>query len=534
MTEVMNVPRTSDASIGPGSTGVTSHSLNPLPGMADLPKFPTRNILFVSSEVYPYAKTGGLADVSSALPQMLREFNHDVRVLMPKYGFIGERKQKIHIINRLQGMDFHVGDKEVMVSAKSSAILTPRTRVQIYLVESDEYFQRPGLYVDPVTNKDYPDNDERFMIFAQSVFETCRRLLWKPDVIHCNDWQTGLIPAYLKTVLKDDPFFSGTKTVFTIHNLAFQGNFPASSFIKTGLPPEVFTPAGGEFYGQFSFLKTGLAYADAITTVSEKYSEEIRTSEYGCGMEGLLTKRKKDLSGILNGIDLSVWDPEKDTNIVKTYSAAKIGAKEECKRDLCLTMNLPYEEGTPVIGLITRLSDQKGLDLITENMENIMKTGAQFVVVGSGEKKYEEFFARAAKKYPRQVGVYLGFHDSFAHKIEAGADMFIMPSAYEPCGLNQMYSMHYGTVPVVRATGGLADTVVDQANGTKKNPATGFTFDKYDPKAFWKALERALTLYKTSPVEWRQLQINGMNKDFSWGRSALKYAELYEKVLSRP
>jgi starch synthase len=499
-----------------------------------LPHFPPRNILFVSSEVYPYAKTGGLADVSSALPQMLREFNHDVRLIMPKYGFIGERKQKIHIINRLQGIDIGVGDKEVIVSAKSSAILTQRTRVQIYLVESEEYFQRPGLYLDPATNKDYPDNDERFIVFAQSIFETCKRLLWKPEIIHCNDWQTGLIPAYLKTKYKDDPFFAGTKTVFTIHNQAYQGNFPAASFAKSGLPQEMFNPNGSEFFGQFSFLKTGLAYADAITTVSPTYAEEIRTPAYGCGLEDLLTKRKKDLHGILNGIDLAVWDPEKDTNIVKNFSVSNIDNKEECKRDLCVTMGIPYQPGTPVIGLIARFSDQKGLDLVAESMDNILKSGAQLLVVGSGDHKYEDLFTKLHKKHPTQVGIYLGFHDNFAHKIEAGADIFMMPSAYEPCGLNQMYSMHYGTVPVVRATGGLADTVIDLENGTRKNPATGFTFGKYDAKAFWKALERAITIYRKDPKTWRELQLAGMTRDFSWTRSGISYAELYEKLLKKP
>lgn len=499
-----------------------------------IPQFPPRNVLFVSSEVYPYAKTGGLADVSYALPQVLREFNQDVRVIMPKYGFIGEKKQKIHIINRLQGMDFEVGGKYTMVNAKSSAILTQKTRVQIYLVESDEYFQRPGLYVDPVTNKDYPDNDERFYIFALSVFETCKRLLWKPDIIHCNDWQSGLIPAMLKSVYKDDPFFAGTKTVFTIHNLAYQGNFPASTFEKVGLPKEMWGPNGVEFYGQMSYLKAGLAYADAITTVSETYAQEIRTPDFGCGLEGLLSKRKKDLHGILNGIDLTIWNPEKDINIVKPFSVEKLDNKEECKKDLCFSFGIPYNEGVPVLGLIARLSDQKGLDLITDSMDHILKSGAQLVVLGSGEKKYEEFFAKQQKKHPNQLGVYIGFHDNFAHKIEAGADLFLMPSRYEPCGLNQMYSMRYGTVPVVRATGGLADTVIDPEAATRKHPATGFVFEKYDAKAFVKALDRALNMYKKDREQWRKLQVNGMTRDFSWYRSAQKYAELYEKVLAKP
>ncbi len=504
------------------------------PTTQDLSKFPSRNVLFVSSEVYPYAKTGGLADVSYALPQVLREFNHDVRVIMPKYGFIGEKKQKIHIINRLQGMDFTVNGTYTMVNAKSSAILTQKTRVQIYLVESEEFFQRPGLYVDPLTGSDYPDNDERFYIFALSVFETCKRLLWKPDIIHCNDWQTGLIPAMLKSVYKDDPFFAGTKTVFTIHNLAYQGNFPASTFPKLGLPQEMFSPGGMEFFGAVSYMKAGLAFADAITTVSETYAQEIRTPEFGCGLEGLLAKRKRDLHGILNGIDLVIWNPEKDSNIVKPYTAAKLENKEECKNDLCQSMGIPYEKGVPVIGLIARFSDQKGMDLIAASVEHIVKSGAQLVVLGSGDKKYEDFFNKVQKAYPTQIGIYIGFHDNLAHKIEAGADMFIMPSKYEPCGLNQMYSMRYGTVPVVRATGGLADTVIDPENATRKNPATGFVFDKYDAKHFMKALDRAMHTYRHEPEVWKKMQVCGMSRDFSWYRSAERYAELYEKVLAKP
>jgi starch synthase len=337
----------------------------------------------------------------------------------------------------------------------------------------------------------------------------------------------------LKSVYKDDPFFEGTKTVFTIHNLAYQGNFPASTFKKLGLPEQMFGPEGMEFYGHTSYMKSGLAFADAITTVSETYAKEIRTPEFGYGLEGLLNKRRRDLHGILNGIDLTIWNPEKDTNIVKPFNANKLDNKEECKRDLCFSMGIPYKEGVPVIGLIARFSDQKGLDLIAESIEHIMKSGAQLVVLGSGEKKYEDFFNKMQKKHPEQIGVYIGFHDNFAHKIEAGADIFLMPSKYEPCGLNQMYSMRYGTVPVVRATGGLADTVIDPEQATRKNPATGFVFEKYDAKHFMKALDRALHLYGSDKEAWKKMQICGMSKDFSWNRSAERYAELYEKVLAK-
>lgn len=496
------------------------------------PKFPPRSVLYLSTEVYPYAKTGGLADVSSALPQELRMLGHDVRVLMPKYGFIGEKKQKIHLINRLQGVDFKIGDKNLTANIKSSAILTQKTRIQMYMLESEEYFQRMGLYVDPATGKDYIDNDERFLMYALAAIELCKRLLWKPDIIHCNDWQSGLVPALMKLLYNDDPFFEGTKTVFTIHNLAYQGNYPATTFPKLGLPAEAFTMQGLEFYDKVSYLKAGIAYADAITTVSETYAEEIGTPEFGCGMDGVLAKRKRDLYGILNGIDLLVWDPMKDVNIVRPFSVDDLTGKEECKKDLCAAMDIPYKVGRPVIGMIARLSNQKGFDLLAEIIEPILKSGAQLVLLGEGDKCYEDLFRKLQKKHPEQIGVHFGFHDNFAHKIEAGSDIYLMPSAYEPCGLNQMYSMHYGTVPVVRKTGGLADTVIDVDDATRRAPATGFTFEKYDAKAFWKALDRALHMYRKNKTQWRELQINGMKRDFSWDRPAVQYAEVYEKILN--
>ncbi len=498
------------------------------------PTFPPRGVLFLSSEVYPFAKTGGLADVSSALPQALRELGYDVRNLMPKYGFIGEKKQKIHLINRLQGIEEKIGDREIVTNIKSSAILTNRTRIQMYLLESEEYFQRMGLYVDPQTGKDYEDNDERFLLYAKSAFDLCRRSLWKPDIIHCNDWQCGLVPALLKGLFKDDPFFKDTKVVFTIHNLAYQGNFPATTFPKLGLPPEFFTPEGMEFFGKVSYLKSGIAYADAITTVSKTYAEEIRTPEYGCGMEGILGKRKRDLHGILNGIDPLVWDPATDFNIVRTYSADEVGDKEECKKDLCSSMGIPYTAGVPVMGMIARLADQKGFDLLAEIMDKILESGAQLVILGEGDKKYVDLFSRLAKKHADQIGFHIGFHDNLAHKIEAGSDIYLMPSAYEPCGLNQMYSMHYGTIPVVRKTGGLADTVIDLEEATQRTHPTGFTFEKYESRAFWKAIERALRTYRKDKDQWRQLQLTGMKKDFSWDHSAVEYAQLYEKLLASP
>jgi starch synthase len=500
-----------------------------------------RNILFLSTEVYPFAKTGGLADVSASLPQALRELGHDVRVMMPKYGFIGEKKQKIHLINRLQGVEFEIAGKPLVTNLKSSAILTNKTRIQLYFLENEEYFQRLGLYVDPVTREDYPDNDERFLLYALAAFELCRLLLWKPDIIHCNDWQCGLVPALLKGRFKDDPVFKDTRVIFTLHNIGYQGNFPASTFEKLGLPQEFFAPDGLEFNGNVSYLKAGIAYADAITTVSETYAEEIRTPEFGCGLDEILTKRKRDLHGILNGIDLLVWDAVNDVNIVRPYAVedfveGDFSAKEACKQDLCFDMGLPYVEGRPVLGMIARMIDQKGFDLVVEIIDKIVEADAQLVILGEGDKKYVELFAGLQQKYPEHIAIYFGFHDSFAHKIEAGSDIYLMPSAYEPCGLNQMYSMHYGTIPVVRKTGGLADTVIDLEAATDhpRIRPTGFTFEQYDSGAFWNAIQRALHVYCNDKPLWYLMMINGMKKDFSWDRSATKYAEVYEKVLKTP
>ncbi len=501
------------------------------------PPFTPRSVLFLSTEVYPFAKTGGLADVSAALPQGLRELGHDVRVMMPKYGFIGEKKQKIHLINRLQGVEFEIAGKSLVTNLKSSAILTNKTRIQLYFLENEEYFQRLGLYVDPVTREDYPDNDERFLLYALAAFELCRLLLWKPDIIHCNDWQGGLVPALLKGRFADDPLFKDTKIVFTVHNLEYQGNFPASTFPKLELPPEFYSADGMKFFDRVSYLKSGIAYADAITTVSQTYAEEIRTPEFGCGMDDLLSKRKRDLHGILNGIDLLVWDPSNDVNIVRPYAVedfieGDFSAKEACKQDLCFDMGIPYQEGRPVLGMIARLVEQKGFDLVVDIINKIVEADVQLVILGEGDKKYVELLTEMQKKHPEHIGFYFGFHDSFAHKIEAGSDIYLMPSAYEPCGLNQMYSMHYGTVPVVRKTGGLADTVIDlDSVGDSDAKPTGFTFEKYEAQAFWKAIEHAIKIYRNDQPLWHELQINGMQKDFSWDRSAVEYAQVYEKLL---
>lgn len=481
------------------------------------------NILFVTSEAEPFAKTGGLADVSGALPQIIKELGHEIRIMMPRYGTISERKFKLHDVIRLREIPIQIGSHTKVGHVNSSFISSLKAKVQVYFLANKEYYDRAGLYTDPNSKKDYPDNDERFIFFCRGVLDTLKKLGWQPDVIHCNDWQTGLIPAYLKTLYKDDPFFKNVKTVFTIHNLGYQGAFPDKSFDKTGLPGDTFTMDGVEFYGKLNFMKAGLIYSDVITTVSEKYAEEITTSEeYGAGLEGVLKKRKKDLHGIINGIDYNIWNPETDTFIESRYDTQALEAKEDNKIALVKRFGLEYKPNIPVIGFITRLVDQKGIDLIKEIFDDMMKLDIQFIMIGAGEKRYHDFFESMRKKYPKKAGIMFGMSEEIAHMIEAGSDMYLMPSRYEPCGLNQLYSLKYGTIPIVRATGGLDDTIQDVSGSN----GTGFKFKKYEGKELLKTIQRAIKCYHDKKT-WMKIQRNGMVKDFSWESSAKKYINLY-------
>ncbi len=485
------------------------------------------NILFVTSEAEPFAKTGGLADVSSALPQMIKELGHEIRIMMPRYGTISERKFKLHDVIRLREIPITIGAETRVAHVNSSFISNLKAKVQVYFLANKDMFDRPGMYVHPTTKKDYEDNDTRFIFFCRGVLDTLKLLGWKPDIIHCNDWQTGLIPAYLKTTYKNDPFFKNIKTAFTIHNLAFQGVFPAASFDKTGLPGSEFTMEGVEFYDKLNFMKAGLMYSDVITTVSEKYAQEISTTvEFGCGLEGVLQQRKSALHGIINGVDYSIWNPETDEHLENRYDIKSLEGKAANKRELLDKFKLEYNEHVPVIGMISRLADQKGFDLIKEIADDALKMDIQMIFLGSGEKKYHEFLESLRKKYPNKVGIEFGFHDELAHLIEAGTDMFLMPSQYEPCGLNQIYSLKYGTVPIVRATGGLDDTIqdVEGANGT------GFKFKKYESKELLKAIQRAVKAFGDQKA-WLKIMKTGMSKDFSWESSAKKYISLYRNLL---
>lgn len=487
------------------------------------------NVLFVTSEVFPYSKTGGLADVSNSLPQALNSLGNDVRIISPKYGQLDERRLQIHEIKRLKELKIQVNGKDTKFSIKSSFIHGKNTKAQMYLLESNDYFKNKGIYQNSKTKKDFPNNDERYLFFCTAVIEILEILQWKPDVIHCNDWQTGLIPALIKTTYKDNSYVSDIKTLFTIHNLAYQGNFPKSTFEKTGMPESVLTEKGGLHFGKFSFLKTGLNYADKISTVSQKYCEEIRSDkEYGCGLEDVLNARKKDMVGILNGIDYSIWNPNVDKLIPYRYTYQEVPLKYENKRELLSKYKIEFDEDIPMIGVISRLVDQKGFDLIEKIMPALMKENVQMIILGSGEEKYQKYLKKAEKKYKSKLAVHIGFDEELAHYIEAASDMFLMPSKYEPCGLNQMYSLRYGTVPIVRNTGGLADTIVDY----RKPKGNGFLFDNYDADDLMKTIKSALELFQDKN-KWFKLVREGMALDFSWKVSALKYMKLYKEVSSK-
>jgi starch synthase len=475
-------------------------------------------ILFAASECVPYAKTGGLADVAAALPAALREKGVDARVIMPRYRAIPT-----------EGLTEAIGGLAVPVSTRTvwGKVLQGATGdgVPIYFLDQPQYFDRAGLYVDG--GKDYADNAERFIFFSRAIVEFCRKSGFTPDVIHCNDWFTGLVPVYLKTLYAKDKAVREIRTVFSIHNLAYQGVFWHYDMHLTGFPWSLFRFDRLEFYGKLNFLKGGLVFADAITTVSERYSREIRTPEFGCGLDPILTQRADALTGIVNGVDYGVWNPASDPHLADRYDADRLDAKLACKRDLQRLNNLP-ESDAMLIGIIGRMIDQKGFDLISQGFEQLMAMGVQVVLLGTGEDRYHEFFRDVARKHPLQTGINLTFSDELAHKIEAGADVFLMPSRFEPCGLNQLYSLRYGTPPVVRSIGGLADTVTEW--NPKTGEGTGFLFETYDLAAMLEAIRRAHAAFGDR-AQWRALQANGMRQDWSWASSAGRYLDVYGKIL---
>lgn len=478
-------------------------------------------ILFAASEAAPFAKTGGLADVAGSLPPAIASLGHEVTVIMPYY-----RQVERHASNFKLVATFLVplGTWEERCDVFEGRM---GRDIIVYFIKKDIYYDRPELYSTAQT--DYPDNAERFIFFSRAILELCRALNYSPDIIHCNDWQTGLVPLYLKTLYRRSEALYKTKAVFTVHNLGYQGIFWHWDMRLTGLGWEVFTPEGIEFWGKVNFLKAGLIYSDIITTVSKTYSREIQTREYGYGLEGVLVNRSKDLFGIVNGIDYRTWDPARDRSIAKTYSASRLAGKALCRKALHALIRMPGNDD-PLIGMVTRLADQKGLDILTSALPEIMSLGLQLVILGTGDEKYHRILSDAAGRYSKKMRVLLRYDDSLAKNLYAGCDMFLMPSRYEPCGLGQMIAMRYGTVPVVRRTGGLSDTVADY--NPKTGRGTGFLFEEYSAPALIACLRRALEVYRDGS-KWKRLVQNGMKQDFSWERSAEEYAKVYRKAMKK-
>lgn len=479
-----------------------------------------QKILFVASEAHPLIKTGGLGDVAGSLPPALKALRKDVRLIMPAYREALVRAGKLKTVAPVE-MPGIYGPVRLWEGQ------LPGSTVKLWLVDSPYHFDRPGgPYVD-AKGDDWPDNAARFALFARAVAGVALDRLglgWRPDIVHCNDWQSGLVPALLAGEAKRPA------VVFTIHNLAYQGLFPQETFVNLDLPDELWSPNALEFHDQISFMKGGLVFADILSTVSPTYAREICTVEFGHGLEGLLRHRAHRLVGILNGADYNVWDPAHDKLIPRNYDVNTLELKAKNKSALQERFQLPVDGQIPVIGFVGRLAWQKGVDTLLGMLDELLAEPVQLVVLGSGDKTYERDLRAAPAQYSGRIAVHIGYSEELAHLIESGADMFVMPSRYEPCGLNQIYSLRYGTAPIVRRTGGLADTVVDATEQhLNDGTATGFVFDDPTPASLLEAVRRALALYRRPPA-WRRLLATGMARDFSWRASARHYLALYEQA----
>jgi starch synthase len=467
-------------------------------------------ILFVASEAAPFAKTGGLADVVGALPPALAEFGDQAAIVLPRYGSIDLRTAR-RVWDRLF---VHFGPDMYETTIYQAPATFP-----VYLVDCKPLFDRKGLYGE--NGLDYPDNHIRFAVLARAALGVARNL-FRTEIFHCHDWQAGLVPAYLRTTYATDPTFLGCRTFFTIHNLGYQGLFPKTAVPQVDLDPALMRPDGMEFYGQMSYIKGGIAFADQLSTVSPTYAREIQTPEYGFGLDGALRARAPDLTGILNGVDYREWSPQVDPHIPARYGPEDLSGKQVCKRELLAEFGLPAEAmKRPLLGIVSRFTRQKGTDLIAEIATGMVGLDTYLVGLGTGEKEYEDFFRHMQQEFPGRVAVKIGFDNGLAHRIEAGSDIFLMPSRYEPCGLNQIYSLRYGTVPVVRATGGLDDTIEKD---------TGFKFVEYSGEALLDSIRAAVSAYADA-AGWRAMMRRGMEQDFSWRTSAAAYSALYRRML---
>jgi len=481
-------------------------------------------IVIVASEVVPFAKTGGLADVTGALPKALAILGHQISVIMPRYPTVERAVRSMERVH--EGITVSMGPRTEQ-AVIWGARLAPK--IPAYFVEHQGFFGREALYT--AADGDYPDNAQRFSFFMKAALAACRALDLRPDVLHCHDWQAALIPAYLKTTLQHDAAFAPVASLLTIHNIAYQGLYPPDILAFLDLPPQAYSPDGIEFYGQVNILKAGIVYADLINTVSRRYSQEIQTPEFGCGLDGILRYRAPDVYGVLNGIDEREWNPATDKLIAARYRPTDLSGKQTCKRDLLEAFALPLDlMSIPLIGMVARLVDQKGLDLVESAMHRMLALDLGLVVLGTGEARYEAFLREIRERYPAKVGVRIGFDNILAHKIEAGSDIFLMPSQFEPCGLNQMYSLKYGTIPVVHATGGLDDTI--ESYDPVRDAGNGFKFDDYEAAALLATLQQALAAYRDRAA-WERLMRRGMQADFSWAKSAHEYVALYTKALAK-
>jgi starch synthase len=496
-------------------------------------------VLLASSEVLPFAKTGGLADVVGSLPRALEQRGVAQAVILPLYRTARKGKTPVSPTDYL--LQVPLGKR--IIPARLWRSTLPDSHVPVWLVEQNDFFDRDdsarqqGLYqfVDNTGNKaDYPDNGLRYAFFSKAVLETCRVLDYWPDVLHANDWQTGLIPVFLREATPKQSRFQSIRTLYTLHNLAYQGVFPKTLFDELGLPGWLFSMPLLEYYDHLNFLKAGIVFADWLNTVSPTYAKEIHQTNLGCGLQGALTERRDRLSGIMNGIDYHVWNPGTDSKIAACYTPETINeGKPKCKAALQVELHLPSDPQTPVLAVVARLVEQKGIELVLKAAEPLLAQGVQLVVLGEGDAKYQEQLRMLEARHPRQLKAIIGFDEDLAHRIEAGADIFLMPSVYEPSGLNQLYSLKYGTVPVVRVTGGLADTIVDTTDGTLANgTATGFGFHAIAGWALRETVERALEIYRNRPRDWLQIQQTGMQQDWSWNRSAADYEKLYRRLAS--
>jgi starch synthase len=491
------------------------------------------NLVIAASEAMPYAKTGGLADVAGALPLEFGKLGHNVILMLPRYRELSQSGRTFRPVVTLpihtpQGIVPAIIEEDVVPSGER------QDGLRVWAIANDVYFDRPGLYQE--AGRDYPDNLERFMFFCRAIIEAMaflrREREWRTDLLHLHDWQTALCAVYLKTHDVARMEVSGVHTVLTLHNVGYQGMFPGTDFQKTGLAPSLFSPSGLEFYGSVNLLKGGMIFSDYLTTVSPTYAKEILTPELGFGLDGVLRSRQARFEGILNGIDVDLWNPATDSYLPAGYTAANRENKRLCKEALRKEFHLPLVD-QPLLALIGRMASQKGFDLIEEAIPDLMRSGLQFVVLGTGDPETEKRFQALRARFPEQIGLRIGFDEALAHRIEGGADMLVMPSRYEPCGLSQLYSLRYGTVPIVTKTGGLADTVVPFSS-RKANPdrATGFHIQHHTAKSVIRAVQDAVEVFRDKTT-WNKLIDNGMSVDVSWTRSAKTYERLFKRVLGR-